>query len=265
MPRPIACLFVRFLAAADYLPVSSDFVVALGGLTKAGFVFVVRVELDGDGGLVLIGGGLLACLAVLEKHGFVLSSGGASFPCLRCLYILYVRRVLALASFLFLWGLKHNSALRRCLLEVPAGIVGRPVGRRLFLPRRRGRYRSSSGHHGSLLACPLRFVSVCVGGGGGVLASPPCVCRAACRIARRVGCLCSRPSWCSSCLLALRYRIALLPVLSDKLGGAWCFCVPAAWAGRSHRFLVGVGFWLGSACFLIHVGGAVACDMVVMV
>lgn len=221
MPRPIACLFVRFLAAADYLPVSSDFVVALGGLTKAGLVFVVRVELDGDGGLVLIGGGLLACLAVLEKHGFVLSSGGASFPCLRCLYILYVRRVLALASFLFLWGLKHNSALRRCLLEVPAGIVGRPVGRRLFLPRRRGRYRSSSGHHGSLLACPLRFVSVCVGGGGGVLASPPPACAVLLAVS---------PGGSGVCVLVPRgVHHACLPC--DTVSPSSPF-YPTSWAGR---------------------------------
>lgn len=67
VPVPLlAWLF--FLASADYSSVSSDFVVALGGFFEACFAFVVRVELDGDGGLVLVGGGLLACLTVLEKH-----------------------------------------------------------------------------------------------------------------------------------------------------------------------------------------------------
>ena len=66
---PSPCLLgCFFLASADYSSVSSDFVVALGGFFEACFAFVVRVELDGDGGLVLVGGGLLACLTVLEKH-----------------------------------------------------------------------------------------------------------------------------------------------------------------------------------------------------
>mgnify|MGYP007069098588 CR=1 FL=1 len=66
VPRPLACLLVRlFLSAADDLTVSTDFIVALCGLSKTGLALVVRVELDGDSGLVLMGGGLLACLAVL--------------------------------------------------------------------------------------------------------------------------------------------------------------------------------------------------------
>lgn len=56
-----------FLAAADYAPVSPDFVIALAGLSKAGLAVLVRVELDGDSGFVLIAL-LLACLASLEKH-----------------------------------------------------------------------------------------------------------------------------------------------------------------------------------------------------
>ena len=47
------------------MTVSTDFIVALCGLSKTGLALVVRVELDGDSGLVLMGGGLLACLAVL--------------------------------------------------------------------------------------------------------------------------------------------------------------------------------------------------------
>ena len=52
-------------------------------------------------------------------------------------------------------------ALRCCLLGVPAWVVGRLVGRRLFLLRRRGTVSSSLGHRLPLLACPLRLVSVC--------------------------------------------------------------------------------------------------------
>ena len=67
-PVPLlAWLFFFFLATADYAPVSPDFVIALAGLTKAGLSVLVRVELDGNGGLVLIGL-LLACLAGLEEH-----------------------------------------------------------------------------------------------------------------------------------------------------------------------------------------------------
>lgn len=94
-PRPLACLL--FLASADYSAVLPDFIIALGGLSKTGFALVVRVELDGDCGLVLIGL-LLACFAGLEKHGVVLSSLGL-LACHRCLYILYGRRAPALASF----------------------------------------------------------------------------------------------------------------------------------------------------------------------
>lgn len=64
-PCLLACLL--FLASADYSAVSSNLVVALGGLFERGFALVVRVELDGDCGLVLIGF-LLACLTGLEKH-----------------------------------------------------------------------------------------------------------------------------------------------------------------------------------------------------
>ena len=70
---PSPCLLAGFLASANYSTVLPDFVVALGGLSEAGFALLVRVELNGNCGLVLIGL-LLACLASLEKHGFVLSS-----------------------------------------------------------------------------------------------------------------------------------------------------------------------------------------------
>lgn len=64
---PVPLLGCCFLAAADYTPVSANLVVALAGLSKAGLAVLVRVELDGDGALVLVDL-LLACLTVLEKH-----------------------------------------------------------------------------------------------------------------------------------------------------------------------------------------------------
>ena len=64
---PSPCLAIVFLAAANYAPVSTDFVIALAGLTKAGLAVLIRVELDGDGGLVLVAL-LLVRLAALEKH-----------------------------------------------------------------------------------------------------------------------------------------------------------------------------------------------------
>ena len=56
-----------FLASADYSTIAPDFVVALGGFFEAGFAFLVRVELDGNSGLVLVGL-LLARFTGLEKH-----------------------------------------------------------------------------------------------------------------------------------------------------------------------------------------------------
>lgn len=183
VPVPLlAWLF--FLASADYLPVSSDFVVALSGLTKAGFALVVRVELDGDGGLVLIGGGLLACLAGLEKHGVVLSSGGASFLCPRCLYILYGHRVLVFTSFP-IYGYENTISglavlavlLAWCSCDVVGRFVGRSgvrlVGRRLFLLRRRGTVSLSLGHRLPLLAYSLHLVSVCDAVGAAVFSLRP--------------------------------------------------------------------------------------------
>ena len=66
-PVPLLAWLLFFLAAANYSAVSSNLVVALAGLAKTGFAFLVHVELDGDGGFVLVAF-LLACLAVLEKH-----------------------------------------------------------------------------------------------------------------------------------------------------------------------------------------------------
>ena len=51
--RPLACLLF-FLASADYSAVLPDFVVALGCLSETGFALLIRVELDGNSGLVLI-------------------------------------------------------------------------------------------------------------------------------------------------------------------------------------------------------------------
>ena len=66
-PVPLLAWLLLFLASADYSTVSPDFVVALTGLSKAGLAVRIRVELDGDSGLVLIWL-LLVRLAALEKH-----------------------------------------------------------------------------------------------------------------------------------------------------------------------------------------------------
>ena len=102
-PVPLLCLLVRCLAAADYSAVSSDFVVALAGFAKAGLAVLVRVELDGDGGLVLVGGGLLACLAVREKHYLGPFIGRGFVLLLRCLNTLYGLGALPLRLFPYLW------------------------------------------------------------------------------------------------------------------------------------------------------------------
>ena len=77
-PVPLLA-WLLFLAAADYAPVSPNLVIALGGLTEAGLAVLVRVELDGNSGLVLVGL-LLARLAALEKHYLNPFIGLASFP-----------------------------------------------------------------------------------------------------------------------------------------------------------------------------------------
>ena len=65
-PVPLLA-WLLLLATADYAAVSSNLVVALAGLSKAGLAVCVRVELDGDSGLILVGL-LLARLAALEEH-----------------------------------------------------------------------------------------------------------------------------------------------------------------------------------------------------
>ena len=59
-----------------------------------------------------------------------------------------------------------------------------------------------------------------------------------------------------ACLAMVPYRPP--PRLFDKRDGAMLLRRSGG-VGRSHRLLIGGGR-LGSACFLIHVGGTVACD-----
>ena len=185
-----------------------------------------------------------------------------------CIY--YTVAVFSLSPLSLSMEIKTQSrglpVLRCCLLGVPAIPSVAPFVGLVLAPsvviahaRRRRVVSSSSGHRLPLLACSLPIASVC---GAGVSAAvfslrPPL--RASCclpyRSAGRVAF--SSHVVFSSYLLALRWcRIALLPVLSDKTGGAMLLRRSCG-VGRSHRFLVGVYFWLGFACFLIHVGGAV--------
>lgn len=78
---------------------------------------------------------------------------------------------------------------------------------------------SSSGHRWSLFACPRPIASVCGSGvsAAGVLLRPRPVFAVS---PRRIGRRRVRLLWLSSCLLGVRCRIAFLPVLSDKTGGA---------------------------------------------
>ena len=97
-------LLACFLASADYSAVLPDFVVASGGLSKTGLAILIRVELDGDGGLILIGL-LLACLAGLEKHRFGSSRGACrGFVPLPTLLVYIIRPPCSLPRlFLCLW------------------------------------------------------------------------------------------------------------------------------------------------------------------
>lgn len=187
---------------------------------------------------------------------------GASFLCSRCLYILYGRRVLAFASFPIYgdentipwscWpcGAACLDVLRvvgRPVVRLVCRLVVRPVGRRLFLPRRRGRYRSSSGH---------RFPAACLSCRSPRSAVPVvrwrcsrfvlCGCRDACRIVCPMG---LAAACCGGVLvlvmlfvlacLAIPYRHPPRPI--DKPGGAMLRRSGGVLsAGASHRrgFLV---------------------------
>lgn len=88
-----------FLASANYAPISTNLVIALGGLTEAGLTVLVRVELDGNSGLVLVSF-LLVRLAALEKHCQSFHRAGLLFfpaPCL--LNTLYGLGAVVLVSF----------------------------------------------------------------------------------------------------------------------------------------------------------------------
>lgn len=245
---PSPCLLGCFLASADYSSVSSDFVVALGGFFEAGFTLVVRVELDGNSGLVLVSGGLLACLTVLEKHGFVLSSGGASFLRPRCLYILYGLRVLFFASFPIYGDENTISGLAGlAVLLAWCSCVGR------LSPRLSARY---SPRRSSFVPTPSSWDGVVIIGSSLAAACLSCLSpRFAVPVRRRsrfallrVSCCLPYRSTCrvaagsslagfSLCLLGVWCRIALLPVLSDKTGGAMLLrrsgdggrCFSSAW------------------------------------
>lgn len=92
-----------FLALADYAAVSSNLVVALGGLSKAGLAVLVRVELDGDSCLVLVGL-LLVRFTALKEHYFNPFIGrGFVFSLPRCLITLYDRRCPPSRLFPYLW------------------------------------------------------------------------------------------------------------------------------------------------------------------
>lgn len=256
------------------MPVSSDFVVALGGLTKAGFALVVRVELDGDSGLVLIGGGLLACLTVLEKHGVGSSRGVCrGFVPLPSLLVYIIRPPCSrLRLFSYLWRLKHNLGSCRpcgaaCLEFLRVSSVAPSVGPVFAL--------SVVVAHARRLGVVIigsSLVAVCLSSshrlglrlrclGCGRLASPsPCVCRIA------------SADWAAACsslvaffVLAWRAVPYRLPPRSIRQDGR---CDAASTflrrGGRSHRVLVGVGFWLGFACLFLSMsaGRGLRCGVV---
>ena len=154
------------------------------------------------------------------------------------------------------------SAACFMFLRVVGRFVVRPVGHR----RSRSSscaVSSSSDHCCPLLACPPlsapRLGLRGVGGGAAVFSLCLCGRRAVCRIVLGGSCcgvLVSRVF--SSCLLALRWcRIAILPVLFDKTGGAMLLRRSCG-VGRSHRPLVGVGSCLALFSPFIRVGRAVS-------
>lgn len=101
---PSPCLLgCCFLASANYSAIAPDFVVALGGLSKAGLAVLVRVELDGDSCLVLVGL-LLVRFTALKEHYFNPFIGrGFVFSLPRCLITLYDRRCPPSRLFPYLW------------------------------------------------------------------------------------------------------------------------------------------------------------------
>lgn len=101
-PVPLLA-WLLFLASANYSAIVPDFVVALGGLSKAGLAVLVRVELDGDSGLVLVGL-LLVRFTALKEHYFNPFIGrGFVFSLPRCLITLYDRRCPPSRLFPYLW------------------------------------------------------------------------------------------------------------------------------------------------------------------
>lgn len=105
-----------FLASANYAPVSPDFVIALGGLTEAGLTVLVRVELDGNSGLVLVSL-LLVRLAALEKHCQSFHRAGLLFSLPLFAKSIIRPRCRRPCLFPYIWRRKHNrrsSVLAAC-------------------------------------------------------------------------------------------------------------------------------------------------------